>query len=50
METEYASGSIYQEGMFATVIKAATTDFIADMKQYIQGMDGAAGSAAQGQN
>jgi hypothetical protein len=50
METEYASGSIYQEGAFATVIKAATTDFIADMKEYIQNMDSATPQTAQNQN
>lgn len=50
METEYASGSIYQEGAFATVIKAATTDFISDMKEYIQNMDSATSQTAQNQN
>jgi len=36
METQYAKGEIYQEGAFATVLKAATTDFIKDMTAYIK--------------
>lgn len=36
METEYASKKIYQEGAMATVLKAATTDFVEDMKDYIK--------------
>ena len=36
METEYQNSPVYQEGAFATVLKAATTDFIEDMTAYIK--------------